>query len=335
MDGPVVSVLLPVRDAQATVGRAVDSMLGQSLRALEVVIVDDGSRDGTREVLADLARKDARVRTVFAARQGLVPALTRGLALCRGEFVARMDADDESLPERLERSVDALERDPRLAAVGTGVEVVREDRPVSPNMHAYARWLSSLVTPEALHADRFVESPLCHPATTLRRGALEDVGAWKDNGFAEDYQLWLDLLARGFRLVNLPQVLFRWTDSEGRLTRVDRRYSLERLTALKAHFLARHVLPARRCWVWGAGPTGLQLTRALNREGVTVSRFFDVDPRKIGTRIDGVGVSSHVDLPPPGEHLLAAVGAKGARAEIRAHLSARGWREGEHFTCTA
>lgn len=334
MLGPQVSVLLPVRDAEASVERALRSMLSQTLPPVEVVAVDDGSRDGTPGVLARLAAADERVRVLTTQPAGLVAALQRGLAECQCAYVARMDADDEALPQRLEASVAALEADARLAAVGTQVELVRADRPVSPNMTAYGRWLNSLTTPAALFADRFVESPLCHPAATIRRAALDEVGGWRDDGFAEDYQLWLELLGRGHRLSNVPRVLFRWTDREERLTRTDPRYGLERMIRLKARYLARG-LAQQRCRVWGAGETGLKLARALRDEGVEVTALFDVDPRKVGARIDGAPVRSYRSLSAPGEHLIAAVGAKGARQEIRAHLAALGWCEGEHFTCAA
>ncbi|MFZ5470258.1 MAG: glycosyltransferase [Myxococcota bacterium] len=333
---PRVSVLLPARNAAATLTVAARSVLAEEID-LELVVVDDGSTDGTAEVLQRLEAEDSRVRKVTTAGLGLVGALRVGLSLCRADYIARMDADDESLPGRIRRSVEALDADSSLAAVGTGVEIFREDRPPSPNMRAYAQWLSSLTTPERLFADRFVESPLCHPATTLRRSMLEAVGGWEEGDFPEDWQLWLKLLAHGARLVCLPEVLFRWRDHEARLTRTANRYALHRHLWLKAHFLATTTLPVGRpIVVWGAGEVGLVLARLLRDEGVEVARFVDVHPKKIGQRIDGVPVVAPAALDAPGElHLVAAVGAKGARAEIRTFLTARGWEEGRHFTCAA
>src|SRR5439155_17156977 len=136
---PLVSVLLPVRDGARTLEAAARSVLRQTYRALELWIVDDGSADGSAAVAEALAREDARVRVASSGGAGLVAALELGRARCAGELVARMDADDESLPERLERSVAALEADPSLWAVGTQVEIFRDDRPVSPNMQRDAR----------------------------------------------------------------------------------------------------------------------------------------------------------------------------------------------------
>ncbi len=207
---PLVSVLLPAKDAEATVDAAVASVLSQSLTDLELVAVDDGSTDGTRARLERWAERDGRVRVLASPGRGLVRALNFGLAHCRGRYVARMDADDESPPTRLDRA---------LAAVGTGVGIFRDDRPVSPNMVAYGRWLGSLTTPELLFRDRFVESPLCHPSATLRAEALARVGGYQDGDFPEDWALWLELLDAGFKLVNLPEVLFGGSRGPTRATR--------------------------------------------------------------------------------------------------------------------
>jgi glycosyltransferase involved in cell wall biosynthesis len=100
---PVVSVVLPVYNGARTVGRAIDSILGQGLADLEVLVVNDGSTDSTADVLA--ARGDPRMRILTQENLGLVAALNRGIAAARGRYVARMDADDEALPQRLERQV--------------------------------------------------------------------------------------------------------------------------------------------------------------------------------------------------------------------------------------
>ncbi len=337
---PAVSVLLPARDAVRTVERAVRSMLEQTFRKLEVVAVDDGSIDGTGDVLARLASEDARVRIVRGEGRGIVAALNLGLSHCTAPLIARMDADDESLPRRVERSVEALERSPSLAGIGTQVELFREDRPVSPNLQLYAAWLNGMTDADRLFRERFIESPLCHPSTTLRASAIRDVGGWPEGPWPEDYALWLRLLDAGHRLACVPEVLFRWRDHDQRLTRTDGRYSEDAFRALKALHLASPRGPLRngRCRIWGAGAIGLRLARELRLHGVHVERLYDVALGKIGQTIDGSRVESWEALSPPradDAHLLAAVGAKGAREQIRTALVRLGYVEGEHFTCVA
>lgn len=336
MAAPTVSVLLPARDAADTVEAAARSVLEGTFRPLELLAIDDGSTDGTRAVLERLAAADPRVRVLSGGGRGLVAALELGRREARApHYLARMDADDESLPERLARQVAALEEEPSLWAVGTQVELFSRGDPLSPNLSLYAGWLNGLTTPEALYRDRLVESPLCHPSALLRREALERVGGWKDEDVPEDWALWLAMLEAGGRLRAVEPVLFRWADHPRRLTRTDPRYGWPALQRLKARHLARQLQGCPRLTVWGAGELGLALFRQLKQLGLGAARFVDVHPRKVGRRLEGVEVVAPEALgaPSPGEHLVAAVGAKGARAEIRAFLAARGWEEGRDFTC--
>ena len=332
-----LSVLLPARNAGRTIDLAVRSLLAQTFEDFELVAIDDGSGDDTGARLRVHARGDARMRVLTGAGTGLIHALELGLPWCRGELFARMDADDESLPTRFSKSVAALDADASLAGVGTGVEIFREDQPPSPNLVGYGRWLSSLVTPELLRNESLVESPLCNPSTMLRRSALDEVAPWREGDFPEDWDLFLRMLERGHRLVCLPEVLHRWRDSDTRLTRTDQRYRREAHLAIKSDFISRRLGLERGLVLWGAGEVGLKVSRLLRAKGHRVERFVELHPRKIGTKMEGVPVVAPEQLggPTEGTHVLATVGAKGARAEIRAWLVERGWVEGRDFTCLA
>jgi hypothetical protein len=329
-------VLLPVRDAAATVRAAVVSMLRQTERDLEVVCVDDGSRDRTAEVLDALAARDRRVRVVRGPGEGIARALNRGLARCDAEVVARMDADDVALPERLALQREALAADRTLAAVGARVALFPRAS-VRAGMARYAAWLNGLVTPALVARDLLVEAPLVHPASAIRRAALEAAGGWRDGPFPEDYDLWLRLFAAGGALGNVPRTLLRWRESPGRLTRVDPRYALARHVALKCAFLARHALAGRgEVAVWGAGETGRAFADGLAREGVRVALFLEVDRKKIGRTVRGAPVASYEEVGRArGLPLLVAVGAPGARDLIRAELARAGFSEPDDFRCVA
>jgi hypothetical protein len=333
---PRVSVLLPARNAESTVRAAVVSILRQTERDLGVVCVDDGSTDRTGEILDALAARDRRVTVMRAPGEGIARALNRGLARCDAELVARMDADDVAHPERLALQRAALAADPALAAAGTRVALFPRAR-VRAGMARHAAWLNGLVTPALVARDLLVEAPLVHPASAIRRSALEAAGGWREGPFPEDYDLWLRLSAAGGRLTNLPRTLLRWRESPGRLTRTDPRYALERHVALKCAFLARHVLAGRReVAVWGAGETGRAFADALAREGVRVALFVEVDRKKIGRTVRGAPVVSYEEVGRArGLPLLVAVGAPGARDLIRAELARAGFAEPEDFRCVA
>ncbi|HWE23565.1 MAG TPA: glycosyltransferase [Myxococcales bacterium] len=329
----MISVLLPARNAEATISVALEGLLAQrGSPPFEVICVDDASTDSTRALLDRFARVDRRVRIVPGEGRGLVAALQLGLSHCRADLIARMDADDAVHEDRLRLQADLLASDPSLAAVGSLVSCF--PGPLTPGLARLERWLNSIVTPEECESARFVEAPLVHPSTMFRREALAAVGAWRDAGWAEDWDLLLRLVEGGWRLGKVPEVLLSWRDSPGRLTRTGDAYQPEKMVALRAHHLARGPLRERSFDIWGAGPTGKKLARALESHGLRPRRFFDVDPRKRLAR--GVPVLAESDLRrPEGNLLLCAVGAAGAKEDIRAQLEPRGFVEGRDFLFAA
>jgi len=326
-----ISVLLPARDASATLPEALAGVLAQrDAPPFEVICVDDASVDATPALLVAAQRSDRRVRVVRGEGRGLVAALNLGLSHCTGGLIARMDADDVVHPDRLRLQAEMLTRDPTLGAAGSLVECI--PRPLSPGLARLERWLNETVTAEQCRNGRFVEAPLVHPSATFRREALD--GGWEDHGWAEDWDLLLRMVERGWELAKVPQVLLQWRDSPARLTRTGAAYGHSAMFRLRAHYLARGPLRRKPFDVWGAGPTGKRLARELEAHGLRPRAFYDVGPRKRIAR--GTPVRSEADLPPPGDSLmLCAVGAAGAREEICALLQARKYREGEHFLFAA
>jgi len=331
----VISVLLPYRDAAPTIEVAIESVLAEQTLDLEVIAIDDGSRDDGPARVHRLAARSRRVVPIATGGVGIARALAAGLEVARGAFIARMDGDDISLPGRLASSLAMLAGDERLGAVGTQVEAF-SDGVLGGGMERYVAWLNSLVSPEDHERDLFVESPLCHPSVMLRREALVAVGGYRDVPWAEDYDLWLRLSSRGYRIAKVPKVLFRWRHREGRATFQDPRYALTQFDAAKAHYLApRLAAQGRPMALWGAGKTGRRIARALEREGARASLFVDIDPRKIGRVARGAPIGSPEALEPGAYTVVVAVGAQGARSLIRAHLDAAGFTEGNDYICAS
>jgi glycosyltransferase involved in cell wall biosynthesis len=324
-----ISVLLPYRNAAPTIDEAVDSVLAQRGVALELLAIDDGSTD---DGPARVARRRG-VRQIATGGVGLAGALRAGLAEARGAFVARMDADDVCHPDRLARELAMLLDDDRLAAAGARVEAFPAEA-VGPGLRRYVDWQNSLVTPEDHAREIFIESPLCHPSVMLRREALAEVGGWREGPGPEDYDLWLRLDAAGWRLAKVPEVLLRWRHVPGRATFRDPRYAPERFREAKAPYLARRLRAlGRPVAVWGAGPLGKRLARALEAHGVRARRFIDIDPRKRTAR--GVRVEPPSSIEAGTETVVVAVGTPGARREIQAHLDAQGFEPGCDYLCAA
>ncbi len=337
---PAVSVLMPCYNAAATLDEAVASILSQTLAHLELVAVDDGSTDETAARLEAWAAQDSRVRLIRQEHRGIVGALCTGLDGCRAPIIARMDADDRSLPERLARQVDYLERHPEIAVVGCRVAGFPAGQ-VREGFQVYLDWMNSLITPEDIARQIWVESPLAHPSVVMRREWVERVGGYQDHGWPEDYDLWLRLHLAGAKLGKVEDVLLEWREHHGRLTRTDSRYSVENFLRLKAHYLMQGPLQGRRSViVWGAGQMGRRLSKHLMRQGAPLAAFVDIDPAKVGRRRRGLPVVAPDGLPTlwrtlPRPVVLAAVGARGARVLIREQLTAMGLLEGQDWWAVA
>jgi glycosyltransferase involved in cell wall biosynthesis len=194
---PRVSVVMPVFNGETYLAEAVESALGQTLQELELVAVDDGSRDGSRAILERFARADRRVRVVVNEQNlGIAGALNRGWRAARAPYIARLDADDIAPPDRLSRQVEFLDDHPSVAVVGgTLIAIDAAGRRISTRRFPTQN--------RAIQSTLLRYNCLSHPSVTMRRAALQAVGGYRLSG-VEDYDLWLRLSER-FELANLPE----------------------------------------------------------------------------------------------------------------------------------
>ncbi|MBI3160554.1 MAG: glycosyltransferase family 2 protein [Chloroflexi bacterium] len=197
---PEITVLMSVHNGAATLPEALAGALAQTWRDFELLVIDDGSTDATPEMLSRFT--DPRLRVVRNERNlGLTASLNRGLALAQGEYIARMDADDISLPERLARQVRFMKSHPEVAVCGTWVQTFGEREEVwrFPSKH------------EELRCEMLFENVLAHGSVMLRCAALEAHDLRYDERLvrAQDYDLWARL-SRHAALANLPEVLLRY-----------------------------------------------------------------------------------------------------------------------------
>lgn len=251
-----------------------------------------------------------------------------------------MDADDVAHPERLAAQVALLEQQPDLGLVGSLVAF--GGHPAQAAGYAlHVDWLNSLVDPDTLALNRFVESPLAHPSVLFRATLPRQHGGYRAGPFPEDYELWLRWLEAGVRMAKVPRVLLTWHDPPGRLSRTDPRYDPEAFYACKAGYLARwlqqHVPPHRPLVVWGAGRLTRRRAELLTDHGCRIAGYLDIDPRKIGAHRLARPVWTPESLRGPlrDAFVLGYVGKRGARDLARLHLQGCGFVEGRDFLMAA
>lgn len=196
---PRVTVLMPVYNAEAYLREAIDSILSQTFTDFEFLIIDDGSTDTSAEIVQSY--DDPRIRFVRNAQNlRLAQTLNKGLDLAIGEYVARMDADDISLPERLTKQVEFLDAHPEVGIVGVWARAFGEANFSIPQP----------ADPEVARAKLLFDSCLVHPAVLIRRSLLDFHGLrYQPLPHFEDYELW-QRAARLFPIANIPEWLFRY-----------------------------------------------------------------------------------------------------------------------------
>jgi glycosyltransferase involved in cell wall biosynthesis len=339
MQRPKVSVLLPVHNAEATIGTAIESIHRQTMRDWELIVADDGSTDQTLEIASEAARDDRRIKLHRFPHRGLVPTLNEAIDLAQGSFLARMDADDESSPERLALQTNYLAENPQVSLVASQVRF-GGDRSNAPGYAQYVDWTNSVLSADEISKSRFIESPIAHPSVMYRRETLARSGGYRDTDWPEDYELWLRWLEAGERFEKLNQPLITWNDPINRLSRRHPRYRTEAFYACKCHYLARWITRTiesdRRILLWGAGRITRKRFERLEATDVTLSGYIDINPRKIGLKIGGRPVYGISEIPEDRSwFIVAGVGNRGAREEIRRELEQRGYREGTDFVLAA
>lgn len=325
---PLVSVILPFRNAEATLPDAIQSILRQEFRDLELIAVDDGSSD--RSVSSISGINDPRFRLITnQLNPGVVGASATGFGLASGDWFARMDADDIALPGKIGAQLNAAKDD--TGVITCGVESINCQ---GDGMRRYIAWANSLADHKAMSRSRFIECPVINPTAMVRRDWMKRIGGYHDTPWAEDHDLWLRLLHADCKFVRVPEILFQWRDSQDRLTRQDPRYGTEARSKMRAHHLkGQPGVSEQGVVIAGAGPIGKRLALDLRNEGVSVNGFFDVNPARIGQYIHGAEVAPAEDIKSKWRTsiMLGAVGLKGARSTVREIALAAGRKEGEDF----
>ena len=323
---PEISVVLPVWNAASTIERAVRSILDQTFGTFELIVVDDGSTDGTAEILGQMS--DPRLQVVRTEHQGVAAAANLGTRQAAAAVIARMDADDFAYPDRLACQLAYLEKH-ELDVVGSRVQIQSATGRLTDGMARYEQWINEdTITAQQILALRFVEFPLVNPSILARRHYF--LLSFAGNSFPEDYDLMLRAANRGMRFGKTPEVLLNWTDSPHRLTRTNWRYSADAfMNCRRFHLLHGPLLGVSTVDLWGAGQTGKPWLRWLNDSKIIVRKLIDVSQRRQGQTIHGVRVIAPDQISEPdGTPVIVAVGAAGARSVITEFLCERCYQIG-------
>lgn len=202
--GPLITVLMPCYNAMPFLTEALDSIINQTYKNLEILCINDGSTDNTGDILEDYASKDARIKVIHnEVNLKLIRSLNKGIDLASGSYIARMDSDDISALNRIELELEYLEKNPGIDIVSTGSNNMTEEGVI------FSQNIPRQFSSKACFFASFFFVPIGHPELLIRTEVL------KENKFlfeehvlhTEDYELWSRLLRKGYSLTNIPDCL--------------------------------------------------------------------------------------------------------------------------------
>lgn len=282
---PAVTVLLPVFNDRRFVGRAIQSILDQTFRDFELLVLDDGSTDGSMEIVRSF--RDPRVSIESNPRNlGLARTLNAGLALAKSDLIARMDADDISEPGRFERQVAFLEANPQVAVVGTWATWIDEnDRPFTR--------IEFPTQPSEIESALLEDNCIFHPSVMFRRRPVEEIGGYSASAtLSQDYELWLRMSER-HPLANLPEYLLQYRIHRGqvsvrRIGRQRRAANRMRYDAARRRFLDRHGARAAQY----APPRAFACLRGMKGSTGASLAFWSQTFRSAGRRADALALAA-------------------------------------------
>lgn len=332
--GAPISILLPFHNAEPTLDTAIASIATQTHSSWELLLIDNASTDAGPAIAQRRSQHDPRIRVLHEPRTGIAHALNMGLLHAKSEYIARMDADDISHPERLAKQLAHMEAHPEIGVLGTRTTFATTVEK-SSGMRWFVDWQNAILSPPDHYTKRFVDAPLAHPTVMFRRALAEQHGGYSTDPVPEDHELWLRWMDAGVCFAKMPEELLIWNDHAHRLSRTHTNYSVDAFFATKAKWLAKWMqrkVNGRPVII--AGTSGLCRDRArlLEAEGVHIHAFTDVKPRAV----PGYVFVPHDTLPPTGEAFIVSfISQRGTGDRIAAFLGSRGLVEGNDFILAA
>jgi len=210
---PAVSVIMAVRDGQQWLRQAIDSILAQTFSDFELLVIDDGSIDRTPDILADYRARDRRVVVLAQAQEGLVRALNLGLTTARGALIARLDADDIALPDRLQTQTRYMREHPEVLLLGSWAQIIDDQG------RQKSRQLRPPTDRAALARGFARQNPFIHSTVMFRTAAARDLGGYRQAfEAAEDYDLWLRIAEIG-EIAILPEIQIQYRRHDKNVTK--------------------------------------------------------------------------------------------------------------------
>ncbi|MFV0540940.1 MAG: glycosyltransferase family 2 protein [Aestuariibaculum sp.] len=284
MQEPLVSILTPFKNTEVFIEDCIISIVNQTYTNWELIIVDDGSTDGSFDIVYAYTKKDKRIKLLKNKGNGIIDALRLAFKSSNGNYITRMDSDDIMPEYKLEILLKNLLQNGK-GHVATGLVAYFSDKGISDGYKKYEDWLNALTRTGNNYSEIYKECVIASPCWMLHRNDLITANAFNPNRYPEDYDLTFRFYKYHFKIIPCNIILHYWRDYQTRTSRTHDNYAENTFLDIKLHyFLELDFNNSRPLVVWGAGFKGKTIAKILVKQNIPFYWICD-NPKKIGKSI--------------------------------------------------
>lgn len=252
MNKNMISVILPVYNGEKFLRESIESILNQTYENFEFIIINDGSTDGSLKIINDYASRDFRIKVISRENKGLVYSLNEGIDLAKGKYIARMDADDISLPKRFEMQYKYMEDYPDITILGTFIETFGENEEANI---AIEQWFNDELNDENMYIKTICGCPVPHPSVMMITDFAKSEKYSSNYPAIEDYELWIRAITKGYKISNINEKLLKYRVHNNSKSNIERGEvaTIQRVECKLNYFFNED---KKNILIWGAGLGG-------------------------------------------------------------------------------
>jgi glycosyltransferase involved in cell wall biosynthesis len=284
MSTPLISIIMPVKNAGPFLEACLDSIQNQSYKNYELIAINDHSSDNSLEILHNYVHRFASLLVLNNNGLGIIDALKTGYAAQNGQFITRMDADDSMPPKKLEYLLDSLQN-AGDGYVATGLVKYFSEGQLGEGYQKYEAWLNGLTEASRNFDERYKECVIPSPCWMMKTSDFEKIGGFNSTTYPEDYDLVFRMFEGEMKVVGVREICHHWRDHGQRASRNDENYADNNFLDLKlSYFLKLDYKPNKELFLWGAGNKGKYLAKQLIQQNIPFQWVCN-NPKKIGKHI--------------------------------------------------
>jgi len=331
MKKSLISVVMPAKNAVAFINECVDSIIFQTYKNWELLVVDDGSEDETYEVLKKYNNIDERIKIFKNEKDGIIDALQLAYSKSKGELITRMDADDIMHKDKLKYMLEKLQ-EYGSGSVALGQVKYFCDGEIGEGFARYEAWLNKLIASGNSFSEIYKECVIPSPCWMIHRDDFDKAGAFDSSIYPEDYDLAFRFREKSYRCIPSNKVLHYWRDYETRTSRNHPHYADNSFIEIKInYFLKNDYKKSKDLVVWGAGKKGKKVAELLIKRAIPFYWICD-NPKKIGREIysQKLLAFNKLDEIKDSQSIITVANLK-AQQEIKSYFNKRGKKPTEDY----